>query len=77
MQGLRVLIVGAGTRRSDAIAAALIAAGARVVRADEEMVLKPKPEITGVWFDECVAIQSTQNTYGPPKKGRGGKVRKW
>ena len=77
MQGRRVLMVGAGTPRSAAIAAALIAAGARVVSADEAMAIKPKPEITGVWFDECATLKEPQNTYGPPKKGRGGKAQRW
>lgn len=76
MQGKLVLIVGAaGTPQSAAIAAALIAAGAKVVSAD--MPITPKPEITSVWLDDCVKLKEPQNTYGPPKKGRGGKVRKW
>lgn len=74
----RVLVVGAG-KRSAAIAAALIAAGADVVQANEFPITR-RPEITGVWWDECAnlgAVEDKRKTYGPPKKGRGGKVRRW
>lgn len=77
MQGRRVLIVGAGTPGSAAIAAALIAAGARVVSADEATAIVPRPQITDAWISERAELKETQNTYGPPKKGRGGKVRRW
>lgn len=78
MDKKRVLIVGSGTR-SAAIAAALIAAGADVVQANEFPIAR-KPEITGVWFDECRdvgVVEDKRKTYGPTKKGRGGKVRRW
>ena len=78
MVGKRILVVGAGAR-SAAIAAALIAAGADVVQADERPIIA-RPQITGMWLDECAEvgrIEDKRKTYGPPMKGRGGKVRRW
>jgi len=76
MQGQRFLIVsGAGNPQSAAVAVALIAGGAKVVCAD--MPISQKPEMAGAWADDWARVRDPQNTYGPPKKGRGGKVRKW
>lgn len=78
MIGKRILVVGAG-KRSAAIAAALISAGANVVQADE-FPIAARQQVTGMWIDECAdvgRIEDKRKTYGPPKKGRGGKVRLW
>lgn len=74
MDRKRILVVGAG-KRSVAIAAALIAAGADVVRADAFPITR-RPEIPGVCAD-VGAVKDKRKTYGPPKKGRGGKVPRW
>lgn len=75
MDKKRILVVGAGTR-SAAIATMLIAAGADVVQANEFQITRGP----GLWLDECAdvrVVEDKRKTYGPPKNGRGGKVRRW
>lgn len=74
MRDKRIMVVGGGMR-GKVIAAALIANGVDVVRVDELQII-PRPQITGVWVDE-IATTYNHNTYGPTKKGRGGKMRRW
>lgn len=76
MRSRRILVVGTGTR-SAVIAAALTAAGADVVRAANEFGITRHPEIAGVWLAPRGVAEDKRKPYGPTKKGKGGKVRKW
>jgi len=70
---MKVLVTGKQDRR---VMLALALLGADIVTAD---TFEVKPlEITGVWRGECIALApERQSGYGPVRKGRGGKVRRW
>jgi len=78
VKGKRILVVGSSAR-SAAIAAALVAAGADVVQATE-FPITARPEMTGAWLDEIGLLErlaDKRHPYGPPQKGRGGKLKRW
>lgn len=70
---MKVFVTG---KQDPRVMLAIAALGADVVTTN---VFEIKPlEITGVWFDEPAIVKpETRRTYGPPVKGRGGKLKRW
>ena len=74
MQNGRILVVGR-QKQNAAIVAALIALGTNVATADEAMLISQRHTITDAWH--IGTLKPERKKYGPEKKGRGGKVRRW
>jgi len=79
---MTILIIGGGVglwRR--ALIAAMVTLNAQIINAPTTLEWKLRPQETSLAIDsiwtEMVYKESTQKTYGPAKKGRGGKVKKW
>lgn len=68
----RIVVVGGQSTINARVVAALIAAGHEVEQADTFPITE-RPKSIGWWASE----DATQNTYGPPKKGKGGKIQRW
>lgn len=70
MEAKRILVIGSGSGRLGDIYMVDISLYGF-------LPITVRPELTDVYFNEDTAVKPARITYGPERKGRGGKVRKW
>lgn len=71
--GKRILVVGEGVQ-SATVVAALVATGTWSISYGD---VAQRAKSGGLWLNQFDVAPATQRAYGPERKGRGGKVRRW